>query len=155
MKKIIPITLLILLSICVGAIAGMYYYYSISQIELSREEYKYRIKYELCLHRDGNKSIIDMKDIATFPWDKLYFFEAYTSTLNIEKLIGIDIFGEIHSISDGEQILVFVEYNNDYKYLIFYKNIIDFTELINDEGYSRENAIFIVDDNGDAKCNKC
>lgn len=51
---------------------------------------------------------ISLNDVTEFDWDKVYFFEAYTSAVLIEETIGIEWYGFRDSLDDGDMQIVFV-----------------------------------------------
>lgn len=101
---------------------------------------------------NNNKSpLIDFANITQVSWDKVYFFEPYTSHWMIYNSLGFIWLGTKNTTiasSDGVTLIVFVADKRVVSFLEFPRNVADFSDLDNSVGYPYANAKFIINDSG-------
>jgi hypothetical protein len=97
-------------------------------------------------HGDG--AVLKMDVIAPFAWDRLYVFEAYTPPDEINRTVGGNIATpwDAAAQSDGYDMLIFVQAGHPVAKVNHLQFHGDFRQLVRAEGWSREAAVFRVED---------
>lgn len=134
------------------SLIGVVYIYNQKEKEVQRVQLRSDLATELAPNFRETAKIVDLSAIAPFPWDRVYFFDPYTSSRKIDSVLGRfwleSRFTNIES-SDRITLIVFIHNGWVAQYLEFPRGQGDFSNLDNDVGYIREEAIFSIDAKGD------
>lgn len=99
----------------------------------------------------GDLDYVDLANLTSFKWDRLYIFQPYTTKEKMRSVLGISsawlINTEIAS-SDSYTLLVFIRKGFVVMSLDFYRGDGDFSYLDTGVGYSPNNSKFIIDQGG-------
>ena len=99
-------------------------------------------------YRSGNEPDIDFSIITQFSWERMYIFGPYSVCKHINEIIGVNWLGCKSTgieYNENGSLFVFVENQRVVQYML-YEGI--FTDAVNTQGFSFQEAHFIIDDKG-------
>ncbi len=98
--------------------------------------------------RQGAETILEMKTVADFEWDRLFVFEPYTLRKTIHEVTGLSFLKENEvriSVEESKCLLVFVKSGNVATYFTYPRSKGDFSDLAKKkDGFSPDEAVFKV-----------
>lgn len=82
--------------------------------------------------RKSNKCVVSLKTAVHFEWDRLYFFNSWTTADSVRNTIKFDYHGS--DVKDDYKRMVFVQnnkvvYEEDYKFFDYNSSTVDFPDL--------------------------
>lgn len=95
----------------------------------------------------GEGTIINLAEMTSFEWDKLYIFDPYESRDNIQNSIGQQFLKTDElpmGVSEGDTLLVFTKNNQVVHYFNHPRGKGDFSGLKNHNWFTPQNAKFQV-----------
>ncbi|MBI5196252.1 MAG: hypothetical protein HZA10_08010 [Nitrospirae bacterium] len=95
----------------------------------------------------GEGTIINLSELTSFKWDRLYIFDPYESRDTIQNLIGQRFLktNELSmGVSEGDTLLVFMKDNKVAHYFMHPRGKGDFSGLGKDNWFTPQNAKFQV-----------
>ncbi len=95
---------------------------------------------------DGNKEVVNMNELISFKWDKVYVFKPYSTPEMINQELGFswkDVLETGISENDSYCLLVFVKGGKVNKYLKWPRNQGDFSDLSKNH-YLLNKAVFNI-----------
>lgn len=101
---------------------------------------------KLKAHAQGGKSI-DLSDYTLFEWDRLYIFPPYTPSETIKEEVGSAV-SFPNASSESHCLLVFLSGQEIVSAFELERQPVDFAELFQEGGYSRSEAVFVIDVRG-------
>ena len=117
----------------------------------SREETQLVTSMENLMEEKGKDAILTMKDLTSFPWEKLYIFPPYTSQSSIEVDLKfswsepyLHRWNQSIENNDSITLLIFVQDNRVMAEIYFPRGVLDFSELYRADGYPVSEAVFSV-----------
>jgi hypothetical protein len=117
---------------------------------LQREQMVADLSLLLAKYKNNEVDIIDISTITPFTWEKLYLFGPYSTQERIATITGVGFAGHLDttiSSNDGIVLLVFVNKNSIVQYMEYPRST-DFLYVVRDMGYSPEEAVFVLDEDG-------
>jgi hypothetical protein len=99
---------------------------------------------------NGEIPAVDFAKITTFSWDRLYIFEPYTSTEELDHIFGNErrSFNTSIESNDGIILLVFTKDGRVVQYLDYGRGLGDYAYANNEAGYLLQEARFVMDERG-------
>jgi hypothetical protein len=100
-------------------------------------------------HENHQTATIDFSNLTLFSWERLYIFPPYTSSEEIDKVLGTVWLGSrLTSIESNEGItlLIFTQKSKVVQYLEFPRYLGDFAMAGNKTGYDRTESLFVLDE---------
>ena len=113
---------------------------------------------EISNYDKGITKCINFNKINYVQWDRLYIFNPYSTSEEIESKIGTFwLDGRMTKISSNDNIalLLFMEGNSVRQYVEFYRGNGDFTSFENGLSYKKNQAFFVQDKVGHFIPMKC
>ena len=142
----------LLLSVVIALAVGLAIYAAIKvKDEKSRSVLMVRTQSAIYDYQSGIKSDIDFSTVTQFSWERLYIFGPYSVCKHINEIIGVnwlDCKSTGIEYNENGSLFVFVENQRVIQYMI-YEGI--FTNAVKTQGFSFQEAHFIIDDKGKIK----
>ncbi|RKD25916.1 hypothetical protein BEP19_03020 [Ammoniphilus oxalaticus] len=95
----------------------------------------------------SNQDSIEFKEIADFPWDRMFIFPPYTPVETINEELGVS-WSKVGSTGiqnrDDINLIVFVKDNKVVRYLEYPRGQGDFADIKKTGGFEPEAAVFQV-----------
>jgi len=137
-------------------LASFFVFYEVK--ENSRNKLSKDLSNAITQNKLGRTEYIEFSSITTFRWDRVYFFQPYTTLERIKRILGINSIGAISNqiqSSDNITLIVFTKNKRVIQYLEYYRNNGDFAYLDNEFGYSINEAKYFIDQDGKMNCFDC
>jgi hypothetical protein len=101
-------------------------------------------------YKSGAVDVINISNITSFTWEKLYLFGPYYPKEIILEVTGVKHLPTMIEGDDSIVHFVFVNRDEIVGYMGFHRNP-DFVYAVQESGYTPSEAIFILNEKGEAR----